>query len=36
MHGIKQEKLFNDIAAMKTKFDAFLTTKIRSNCSVEW
>lgn len=36
MHVIKQEKLFNDIAAMKTKFDAFLTTKIHTNCSVEW
>lgn len=36
MHVIKQEKLFNDTAAMKTRFDAFLTTKIRSNCSVEW
>lgn len=36
MHVIKPEKLFNDAAAMKTRFDAFLTTKIHTNCSVEW
>lgn len=36
MQVIKQEKLFNDIAAMKTKFDTFLTAKICTNFSVDW
>lgn len=36
MHVIKQTKLFNDTDAMKSKFDAYLTNKIRANCTVEW
>ena len=36
MHVIKQEKLFNDTEAMKSRFNAFLTTKTRTNCNVDW
>lgn len=36
MHVIDQKELFNDKAAMKSRFDVFLTNKIRANGRVDW